>query len=104
MPDTHDILIAKLASHSPLSAEDQAALKALPHRSRELAPDEDLIRQGEKPALRTEKTRVLIDRMSQSWDDFQTWCREVVWWGNKKGAYLHAPRAAEITPELAGHY
>jgi len=51
VPDIHDILIAKLASHSPLSAEDQAALKGLPHRSRELAPDEDLIRQGEMPRV-----------------------------------------------------
>ena len=45
-----------------------------------------------------------IDRTSKPYDDFQKWCREIVWWGNKKGAYLHAPRAAEITPELAGHY
>ena len=44
------------------------------------------------------------DRTSKPYDDFQKWCREIVWWGNKKGAYLHAPRAAEITPELAGHY
>ena len=27
-------------------------------------------------------------------DDFQKWCREVVWWGNKKGGYLRP---------LAGH-
>ena len=26
--------------------------------------------------------------------DFQKWCREVVWWGNKKGGYLRP---------LAGH-
>ena len=47
---------------------------------------------------------VEVDRASKSYDDFQKWCREIVWWGNKKGAYLYAPRAAEITPELAGHY
>ena len=38
------------------------------------------------------------------YDDFQKWCREIVWWGNKKGAYLYSPRSAAITPELAGHY
>ena len=38
------------------------------------------------------------------YDDFQKWCREIVWWGNKKGAYLYSPTAREITPELAGHY
>ena len=26
----------------------------------------------------------------QAVDDFQKWCREIVWWGNKKGAYLYA--------------
>ncbi len=60
------------------------------------------IRQGEKPALRTATTKVQIDRASQGWDDFQTWCREVVWWGNKKGAYLYHNRTVEA--QLAGHF
>ena len=47
---------------------------------------------------------VEIDRTSKPYDDFQKWCREIVWWGNKKGAYLYAPNATAITPELAGHY
>ena len=45
-----------------------------------------------------------VDRLAKPYDDFQKWCREIVWWGNKKGAYLYAPRAAAVTPELAGHY
>jgi len=45
-----------------------------------------------------------IDRTSKPYDDFQKWCREIVWWGNKKGAYLYSPNATAITPELAGHY
>ena len=45
-----------------------------------------------------------IDRAARPYDDFQKWCREIVWWGNKKGAYLYSPNATEITPELAGHY
>ena len=47
---------------------------------------------------------VEIDRTSKPYDDFQKWCREIVWWGNKKGAYLYSPNATAITPELAGHY
>jgi radical SAM superfamily enzyme YgiQ (UPF0313 family) len=35
----------------------------------------------------------------QAWTD---WYREVIWYGNKKGAYLYGNEAAE--PELAGHY
>ena len=45
-----------------------------------------------------------IDRTSKPYDDFQRWCREIVWWGNKKGAYLYSPTATAITQELAGHY
>ena len=47
---------------------------------------------------------VQVDRTSKPYHDFQRWCREIVWWGNKKGAYLYSPREAAITPELAGHY
>ena len=41
-----------------------------------------------------------IDRTTQayqSWDDF---CREVIWYGNKKGAYLYTNRSVE--PHIAG--
>ena len=34
--------------------------------------------------------------------DFDEWCREVVWYGNKKGAYLYGTTGPG--PELAGHY
>ena len=46
--------------------------------------------------------RYRIDRSSERWDDFQTWSREVVWYGNKKGAYLYGNRAVQA--ELAGNY
>jgi radical SAM superfamily enzyme YgiQ (UPF0313 family) len=62
------------------------------------------VRTGEQALLREAPMRVEIDRTSKPYNDFQKWCREIVWWGNKKGAYLYAPRAVEITPELAGHY
>ncbi|UYN97351.1 MAG: cobalamin-dependent protein [Enhydrobacter sp.] len=62
------------------------------------------VRNGEQPLLKETMIEVEIDRLSKRYDDFQKWCREIVWWGNKKGAYLYTPRAVEITPELAGHY
>ncbi len=43
-----------------------------------------------------------IDRTTTAywkWDDF---CREVIWYGNKKGAYLYTSRQAE--PQIAGIY
>ena len=62
------------------------------------------VRGGEQALLREVPMLIEIDRTSKPYDDFQKWCREIVWWGNKKGAYLYSPRAMEITPELAGHY
>ncbi|MBM3571790.1 MAG: radical SAM protein, partial [Alphaproteobacteria bacterium] len=43
-----------------------------------------------------------IDRTSEIYQDFQKWCQEVVWYGNKKGAYLYGNKVLET--ELAGHY
>src|SRR5262249_37799353 len=62
------------------------------------------VRNGEDAVLQRAPLVVHVDRTGKPYDDFQKWCREIVWWGNKKGAYLYAPRAAAITPELAGHY
>jgi hypothetical protein len=53
----------------------------------------------------------LIPRSRYCYQDFQKWCREIVWWGNKKGAYLYPAllagdqeSAAGNRIELAGHY
>ncbi len=62
------------------------------------------VRGGEPAMLRKTPMVVEIDRTSKPYEDLQRWCREIVWWGNKKGAYLYSPRSVEITPELAGHY
>jgi radical SAM superfamily enzyme YgiQ (UPF0313 family) len=61
-------------------------------------------RNGEPATLEKRPLVVTIDRSSKPYDDFQAWCREVVWWGNKKGAYLYDNRAAAPEKELAGHY
>jgi radical SAM superfamily enzyme YgiQ (UPF0313 family) len=64
----------------------------------------DKVRGGEQALLREQPMVIEIDRTSKPYDDFQKWCREIVWWGNKKGAYLYSPNATAITQELAGHY
>jgi radical SAM superfamily enzyme YgiQ (UPF0313 family) len=62
------------------------------------------VRGGEQALLREQPMVIEIDRTFKPYDDFQTWCREIVWWGNKKGAYLYSPTTTAITQELAGHY
>jgi CRP-like cAMP-binding protein len=43
------ILVAKLKEHSRLSGEDVEMIRSFGHSVRELAPDEDFIRQGDDP-------------------------------------------------------
>lgn len=49
MTSVHDILIRKLKTHSELPAEDEAGLRTLTFRTRDLEADEDLVRQGDAP-------------------------------------------------------
>jgi CRP-like cAMP-binding protein len=49
MPNVHSILIQKLKEHSRLAREDLAAINTLRHKIRNLAAQEDLIRQGDDP-------------------------------------------------------
>jgi radical SAM superfamily enzyme YgiQ (UPF0313 family) len=39
--------------------------------------------------LKSGRYRHIIDRTSITWPSWEDWCREVVWYGNKKGAYLY---------------
>ena len=49
MPHPHDILTRKLQAHSDLSSVDLKAIRALPHTNRSLSPNDDIVRQGDKP-------------------------------------------------------
>lgn len=60
------------------------------------------VRNGTPVDLKTESTIVRVDREARTFASFNDWCREVVWWGNKKGAYLYTGKAVE--KEIAGHY
>jgi radical SAM superfamily enzyme YgiQ (UPF0313 family) len=57
---------------------------------------------GQPTSLEPKRVAYRIDRSSERWLDFDSWCREVVWYGNKKGAYLYGNRT--VHTELAGHY
>jgi len=43
-----------------------------------------------------------ISKSSQVYTNWDDYCREVIWYGNKKGAYLYTNRVIE--PEIAGIY
>ena len=60
------------------------------------------VRVGETMPLVRKPVTVEIDRDTRAYTDFQAWCKEVVWWGNKKGAYLYTNNTRER--QLAGHY
>jgi len=46
--------------------------------------------------------RYIIDRKSVQWHSWDQWCQEVIWYGNKKGAYLYGNDAVER--QVAGHF
>jgi radical SAM superfamily enzyme YgiQ (UPF0313 family) len=57
---------------------------------------------GEAIPLETEDSIYHIDRTTITWSTWEEWCREVIWYGNKKGAYLYGNDF--VTRQLAGHY
>jgi hypothetical protein len=57
---------------------------------------------GEPVLLENEPVKYHVDRTSKTWSTWDDWCREVIWFGNKKGAYLYGLSSSPA--ELAGHY
>jgi CRP-like cAMP-binding protein len=49
MDTAHDVIIRKLSEHSRLEPADEAALRSLAVRIRDVLPDEDLVREGDEP-------------------------------------------------------
>lgn len=62
----------------------------------------DAIKVGQSVPLERKEQRLKVERSKRVYTDFDRWCQEVVWWGNKKGAYLYNRRP--VGKELAGHY
>ena len=51
---------------------------------------------GESTPIKKGNFCYQIDRVSAKWLSWEDWCREVVWYGNKKGAYLNPCKAYEV--------
>jgi len=56
---------------------------------------------GEKVKPKAGDFLFSIDRASERWNSIGEWCKQVVWYGNKAGAYLYGNAS---TTQLAGHY
>jgi hypothetical protein len=57
---------------------------------------------GKPVPLREGSYRYRIDRTSEQWWTWEEWFQKVVWYGNKRGAYLYGNKPVEM--DLAGHY
>lgn len=44
----------------------------------------------EKQPIVVGKKDYLVNRSGEVWDSWDEWCKKVVWYGNKKGAYLYS--------------
>ncbi len=62
MQAAHDIITRKLGEHSNLDAKDIEALRSLTGHSRNLGPNEDFIRQGDKPTMSALVTKGMVAR------------------------------------------
>jgi radical SAM superfamily enzyme YgiQ (UPF0313 family) len=64
------------------------------------------ILQGEPAGLKAKSSVYRIERSKEAFSDFATWCREIVWYGHRRGAYYHSGQLVEVETEteLAGHY
>mgnify|MGYP001571471332 CR=1 FL=1 len=50
---------------------------------------------GKKHKLEVGNYNYIINRTDAKWSSWDDWCREVVWYGNKKGAYLYTCKKNE---------
>jgi len=57
---------------------------------------------GENKELVKKKVTYIINRSENSYDNLDDWLREVVWYGNKKGAYLYGNISS--SKEYEGHF
>jgi len=45
---------------------------------------------GDPVALEKGCFAYVIDRTTEHWTSWEEWCRQVIWYGNKKGDYIHS--------------
>lgn len=59
---------------------------------------------GKVVALEKKRSQYHVNRTTDRWSTWDDWCRRVIWYGNKKGAYLYGNVPVEPEGQLAGHY
>ena len=42
-----------------------------------------------------------IDCTSETWSSWEDWCRRVIWWGNKRGAYMYTCKPLAVASPMA---
>lgn len=57
---------------------------------------------GDEAELERGPRLYVVDRTSDVYESWEDWCQRVIWYGNKKGAYLYPNRTAEA--QLEGHF
>ena len=60
------------------------------------------VRLGKTEPLQKTNINLIIDRTSEKWNSWEDWFREMVWYGNRRGAYLYGTKVQNT--ELAGHH
>ena len=60
------------------------------------------VRLGKTEPLQKTNINLIIDRTSEKWSSWESWFREMVWYGNRRGAYLYGTKIQNT--ELAGHH
>lgn len=61
----------------------------------------DDVMKGKEPKFVTGKHDYTIDKTSETWKTWEDWCEKVVWWCNKKGAYLYNCSPIKEKPALS---
>ncbi len=56
---------------------------------------------GKPIPLEKHRAVITIDYESEKWNSWEDWCRQVVWYGSKRSAYLYGNKAVV---QIAGHF
>ena len=57
---------------------------------------------GQTKQLKFEDHSYTIDRTNETWKSWDEWYQKMVWWGNRRGAYLYGNKNPH--EEIAGHH
>jgi len=60
------------------------------------------VRLEQKIELKQEIHRYVIDRTSERWNSWEEWYEKMVWWCNRRGAYLYGNK--NPLPDIEGHH